>query len=69
MTSGGDTGLVAALGQFCDAQARGEIVAFFTAHKLSGAVRTLDQTVERINNCIELKQKQSAAVAGWIAAR
>ncbi len=66
---GGDTGLVAALGQFCDAKTRDEIVSFFTAHKLQGAVRTLDQTVERINNCIELKEKQTEAVAGWLAAR
>jgi aminopeptidase N len=66
---GGDTRLVAALGQYCDAQMRDEIVSFFSAHKLPGAVRTLDQTIERINNCVELKAKQTPAVTEWIATR
>jgi aminopeptidase N len=66
---GGDTRLVAALGQFCDAQMRDDIVSFFSAHKLPGAARTLDQTIERINNCVELKEKQTPAVTEWIATR
>jgi aminopeptidase N len=66
---GGDAGLVAALGQFCDVRMRDEIVSFFSEHKLPGAARTLDQTIERINNCVELKEKQTPAVTEWIAAR
>jgi aminopeptidase N len=69
MIAGGDTNLVASLGNFCDVKTRDEITTFFAAHKLPGAVRTLDQTMERINNCIELKEKQTAAVSGWLAAR
>jgi aminopeptidase N len=69
MISGGDTTLVAALGNFCDAKTRDEIATFFAAHKLPGAVRTLDQTIERINNCIELKEEQTPAVSDWLAAR
>jgi aminopeptidase N len=69
MIAGGDTGLVASLGAFCDTKSRDEIAAFFAAHKLPGAVRTLDQTMERINNCIELKEKQTPAVTGWLGAR
>jgi hypothetical protein len=50
-------------------QARDEIASFFAAHTLPGAVRTLDQTIERINNCIELQETQPSAVAAWLAAR
>jgi len=67
--AGGDTRLVASLGEFCDARSRDSIAAFFAEHKLPGAVRTLDQTIERINNCLELQTKQTPAVTGWLAGR
>jgi aminopeptidase N len=63
---GGDTNLVAALSSFCSAGARDDVTAFFKAHPLPSAVRTLDQTVERIDNCIALKQKQTAALETWL---
>ena len=44
---GGDTNLVSALGAFCDASSRDDIKAFFAAHPLPAAARTLDQTIER----------------------
>ena len=67
--SGGDTNLIRALGAFCDARTRDEISAFFAAHKLPTAARTLEQTIEQINNCIALKDKQTPAVGSWLAAR
>jgi aminopeptidase N len=66
---GGDTNLVRALGSFCDAASRDDISQFFAAHPLPAAARTLDQTVERINNCIALKRDQTNAVSDWLAAR
>jgi puromycin-sensitive aminopeptidase len=66
--AGGDVSLVEALGSFCDARSRDDIRDFFRAHKLPAASRALDQTLERINNCIAIKDKGSAAVAGWLAA-
>ena len=69
MIAGGDTRLVASLGAFCDAQARGQIAAFFAAHKLPAAVRTLDQTLERIDRCIDLRAAQTPEVAAWLAAQ
>jgi aminopeptidase N len=66
---GGDTNLVAALGSFCDAQVRDDIKGFFAAHPRPGAARTLDQTVERIDNCLAMRSAQSASVAGWLASR
>jgi aminopeptidase N len=67
--AGGDVSLVGSLSAFCDAGARDDIKAFFAAHKLPAAARTLDQTVERINNCIELRATQSPALAAWLAGR
>jgi len=69
LIAGGDTRLVAALGEFCDARSRDQVTAFFASHKLPAAVRTLDQTIERIDNCIALKTTQTAEVGAWVAAR
>jgi aminopeptidase N len=69
MIAGGDTRLVASLGAFCDAQARGQIAGFFAAHKLPAAVRTLDQTLERIDRCVDLRATQTPEVAAWLAAQ
>jgi aminopeptidase N/puromycin-sensitive aminopeptidase len=66
---GGDANLVRALGSFCDASARDDVAAFFAAHPLPGAARTLTQTIEQINNCIALRDKQRPSVAAWLAAR
>jgi aminopeptidase N/puromycin-sensitive aminopeptidase len=63
---GGDTALVHALGSFCDARARADIASFFASHPLPGAVRTLDQTRERIDNCIALRASQTAMVERWL---
>jgi aminopeptidase N len=66
---GGDTTIVRSLGGFCDASSRDAIKAFFAAHPLPAAARTLDQTLEQINNCIALREKQTAGVATWLAQR
>ena len=67
--SGGDVNLVRSLGSFCEAPARDDVAAFFAAHPLPGAARTLTQTVEQINHCIALREKQTPAVTTWLAAR
>jgi ERAP1-like C-terminal domain len=66
---GGDTRLVAAFGGFCDARSRDAVTAFAAAHPLPSAVRTLAQTLERIGNCIALRDRQAPLVAEWLAAR
>ena len=63
---GGDSNLVAGLGAFCDAATRADIKRFFTDHPLPAASRRLDQTLERINNCINLREKQTGVVAQWL---
>ena len=67
--SGGDANLVRSLGAFCDARSRDDVSSFFAAHPLPGAARTLTQTIEQINNCIALREKQTPAVAAWLEAR
>ena len=66
---GGDTTLIASMAGFCDAGSRDRITTFFAEHQLPAAARTLDQTIERINNCIALREKQTPAVEAWLAAR
>jgi aminopeptidase N len=66
---GGDTNLIRSMSSFCDAQSRDRITAFFAEHKLPAAARTLDQTIEQINNCIVLREKQTPAVEAWLATR
>jgi len=65
--SGGDTRLVNALGAFCDAPARDTVKAFFAAHPLPGASRTLEQAIERIDGCGALRERQTPVVADWLA--
>ena len=65
----GDVNLTRSLGAFCEAGPRDDIKAFFAAHPLPGAARTLTQTLEQINNCIALRDKQTPAVTAWLAAR
>jgi aminopeptidase N/puromycin-sensitive aminopeptidase len=65
----GDVNLVSSLSAFCDAGTRDDIKAFFAAHKLPSAARTLSQTIERIDNCIDLREKQGPVLAQWLARR
>jgi aminopeptidase N len=66
---GGDTNLIRAMGSFCDAGARDRIKTFFAAHPLPAAARTLEQTLEQIDNCIMLRERQAPAVAAWLQGR
>jgi aminopeptidase N len=66
---GGDTTLIGALDGFCDVAKREAIRVFFAAHPLPSAVRTLAQTLERIDNCVSLRGRQTPVVTEWIAAR
>ena len=54
-----------ALSAFCDAATRDDIRAFFAAHSLPAAARTLGETLEQINNCIALRDQQTASVSEW----
>jgi aminopeptidase N/puromycin-sensitive aminopeptidase len=64
----GDVYFARNLGVFCDAKSRDDVTRFFREHKLPAASRTLDQSIERINNCIAMKEKQTAPLTEWLAA-
>ncbi len=66
---GGDVRLATAVGAFCDARSRDAVQAFFADHPLPAATRAIAQSLERIDNCIALREKQSPAVAEWLAQR
>ncbi|PYX49699.1 MAG: peptidase [Acidobacteria bacterium] len=58
--------VVGATGVFCDAGMRDQVTEFFSAHKVAAAERTYKQSIERINNCIELKSRQEPQLASWL---
>jgi aminopeptidase N/puromycin-sensitive aminopeptidase len=58
--------IVAATGTFCDAGMRDQVTEFFSAHKVEAAERTYKQSIERINNCVDLKAQQETQLASWL---
>jgi aminopeptidase N len=64
---GGGTAIVGALANFCDGSTRDDIKAFFAGHPLPSAARHLDQSLERISNCVALQEKQTQLVSDWLA--
>jgi aminopeptidase N/puromycin-sensitive aminopeptidase len=45
---------------------RDEVAAFYAAHKIEAAERTYRQSIERINNCVNLKSQQEPQLASWL---
>jgi aminopeptidase N len=66
---GGNTSVIGALGTFCDARTAVNVKQFFTIHKIPDAARTLQQSVERINECSSLAATQPAKLTEWLRAR
>jgi aminopeptidase N/puromycin-sensitive aminopeptidase len=58
--------IVGATSVFCDAASRDQVTEFFTAHKVAAAERTYKQSIERINNCIDLKSQQEPQLTSWL---
>jgi aminopeptidase N len=58
--------VVASTGAFCDAHMRDQVVEFFAAHKIEAAERTYRQSIERINNCVDLRSQQEPQLAAWL---
>ena len=58
--------IVGSTGTFCDAQTRDQVVEFYSAHKIESAERTYRQSIERINNCVDLKSQQEPQLASWL---
>jgi aminopeptidase N/puromycin-sensitive aminopeptidase len=58
--------VVGATSSFCDAHMRDQVVDFYAAHKIEAAERTYRQSIERINNCVDLKSQQEPQLASWL---
>jgi L-rhamnose isomerase len=58
--------IVGSAGSFCDAGLRDQLQDFFAAHHDPASERTLKQSVERINHCVDLKARQASPLAVWL---
>jgi aminopeptidase N len=65
----GDAAMVTGMSSFCDPETRDDIKAFFAEHPRPTAARALDQTLERINACVKLKESQAPVLSRWLAER
>jgi aminopeptidase N/puromycin-sensitive aminopeptidase len=61
--------IVAATASFCDVAMRDQAVDFFTTHKVPTAERTLKQSVERMNYCVDLRTQQTPQLSAWLGQR
>ena len=58
--------IVASLGAFCSVERANEVREFFKQNPMPSAERGVQQSIERIENCAALKQRQAAPMAEWL---
>jgi len=63
---GGNTAVIGALGTFCDSRTAADVSQFFQAHKVPDAVRTLQQSIERIRQCSAMAATEPARLSAWL---
>jgi aminopeptidase N len=51
---------------FCDSQSRAEAQQFFQQHPMQGKEREQKRILERIDNCIALRQQQQEKLSAWL---
>jgi aminopeptidase N len=61
--------IVQATSGFCDLGMRDEVQAFFTSHPAPAGERSLRQSAERIDYCVDLKTQQARRLASWLQSR
>lgn len=54
---------------FCDTAHRQEIADFFHAHPTPASGSTFRRTLETIDNCIDLRDRQQSKLAAWLKSR
>ena len=64
ISSGGR--IVAAAGAFCDSASRDDVSQFFNTHTVASSERTLKQTLNQIDSCIDLRTQQGDKLAKWL---
>jgi ERAP1-like protein len=53
-------------GNFCDATHQQQVQEFFTQHPIPSAQRALQQSLEFIGDCVDLKTQQAPNLASWL---
>ncbi len=54
---------------FCDAKSRGDLERFFTQHQVVGAERSLQQALETVDDCADLRSLQESNLVSWLKQR
>jgi len=62
-------GVAGVVGTACETDLIADMEAFFTAKKVPGAERTLQQGLERARSCVDLKRRQQDVLHDWLARR
>lgn len=58
--------IIGALGSFCSTVAAAQVTQFFAKNPVASAERTLQQAIERVDNCAALVARQSPALTSWL---
>ena len=58
--------IINALGAFCSAERAADVRQFFERNPMSSASRSLQQSLERIDECAALAARQTAPMAAWL---
>jgi aminopeptidase N len=61
--------IVESTSSFCSASSAQEVRAFFEKNPIPSSQRAVQQSIERIENCVALKERQSKPFAAWIAGK
>jgi aminopeptidase N len=69
VTSFGGNGAVSALGNACSSEMHEDVKQFFAAHAAPGAQRAVQQSLERVNSCVEFKLQQQSSMQQWLEKR
>jgi aminopeptidase N/puromycin-sensitive aminopeptidase len=60
--------IVSATGAFCTVAQRDQVASFFRSHSVAATQRTLAQSVDSIDACIQFRATQEPNLRQWLAA-
>jgi aminopeptidase N/puromycin-sensitive aminopeptidase len=58
--------IIGSAGSFCDAGMQDQVREFFSTHPTQTSSRLLKQTLERIDNCVDLKSREQDPLSAWL---
>jgi aminopeptidase N len=61
--------IVESTASFCSVPRAQEVRTFFEKNPIPSSQRAVQQSIERIENCVALKERQSKPLAAWISAK